>query len=136
MSFVLDASLALAWSFDDEPEPDAPLGLDLLSGDHAVVPSVWPLELSNALVIAERQGRITRSDSARLTSLLGGFPIEVEPITTRRALGDVLDIARDYELSAYDAAYLEVAVRRALPLATLDGRLRTAAERVGAQVVG
>lgn len=135
MPFVLDASLALAWSFDDEPEPGGGLGLDLLSREQAVVPAVWSLEVSNALVIAERQGRISRTYSTRLASVLRGFSIEAEPVTTRRALGEILDLARDYGLTTYDAAYLEIAIRRTLPLATLDGRLRAAAERAGVGVI-
>ena len=135
MAYVLDASLALAWSFDDEPEPGGELSLDRLAHEQAVVPSVWPLEVANALIIAERQARISRSDTTQLTAVLGGLQIEVELITTRRALAPVLDLARDYELSSYDAAYLEVAMRRALPLATLDGRLRAAAGRAGTPVL-
>lgn len=135
MPFVLDASVALAWSFGDEPEPGGEITTDLFEDDHAIVPAVWPLEVANALAIAERQRRLSRSEAEQLTSLLADFDIEVEAITTRRALDAVLDIARDYGLSAYDAAYLEIAIRRTLPLATLDGRLRAAAERAGVSIL-
>ncbi len=136
MPFVLDASLTLAWSFDDEPEPAGALSFELLAQDQAIVPSVWSLEVGNALIVAERGGRITRNDHARLASMLQEFRVEVELTTRQLALAPVLDIARDYDLTSYDASYLELAMRRGLPLASLDRRLRAAAESAGVPLVG
>jgi predicted nucleic acid-binding protein len=92
----------------------------VLGRDQAVIPSIWPLEIANALLVAERWGRVTRSDTTQLAAVLGSYPIEVDPVPTRLALTSVLDVARDYQLSSYDAAYLELSMRRALPIATLD----------------
>lgn len=135
MPFVLDASLALAWSFDDEPEPTGPLSFELLARDQAIAPSVWSLEIANALMVAERGGRVTRNDVTRLVSMLREFRLEVELTTPQLALAAVLDVARDYDLTSYDASYLELAMRRGLPLASLDRRLRTAAEGAGVPLV-
>ena len=136
MAFVLDASLALAWSFDDEAEPASDLDIGLVSRDQAIAPSVWAMEVANALVIAERRGRLTRSESTRLATALAALGVEVEPISAQRALSSVLDFARDYELTSYDASYLELAARQGIPLASIDQRLRNAAARAGVELIG
>jgi predicted nucleic acid-binding protein len=133
--FVLDASLVLAWSFDDEPEPASAFSFELLARDQAIVRSIWSVEIANALMVAERVGRVTRSDVTRLVSMAREFRLEVELTMTQLALAPVLDVARDYGLTAYDASYLELAMRRGLPLASLDRRLRAAAESAGVLLV-
>lgn len=135
MPFVLDASLVLAWSFDDEPEPASAFSFELLARDQAIVRSIWSVEIANALMVAERVGRVTRSDVTRLVSMAREFRLEVELTMTQLALAPVLDVARDYGLTAYDASYLELAMRRGLPLASLDRRLRAAAESAGVLLV-
>ena len=135
MPFVLDASLVLAWSFDDEPEPASAFSFELLARDQAIVRSIWSVEIANALMVAERVGRVTRSDVTRLVSMAREFRLEVELTMTQLALAPVLDVVRDYGLTAYDASYLELVMRRGLPLASLDRRLRAAAESAGVLLV-
>lgn len=95
----------------------------------AVVPALFPGEVANVLVQAERRRRIAPAQADRVLGILGGLPIEVE--APRRAPGRALDFARAHRLTVYDAMYLEAAIRRALPLATLDGDLRRAARAAG-----
>ena len=128
---MLDASVALSWAFDDEASGAyADRVLDALTQTTAVVPSLWLLELANALVVAERRGRITPAETSHFLHLVQRLPVEVETVGLE-ALPEVLSLARTYGLSAYDAAYLILAMRRGLPLATLDDRLRQAAEKAG-----
>jgi predicted nucleic acid-binding protein len=132
--FVLDASVTLGWCFEDEAGEYADSALEALSDDTAVAPAVWPLEVANGLVVAERRGRLVPAQTARFCALLPALPIEVEPggLTTTLAL--LVPLARDHGLSVYDAAYLDLAARRGLPLATLDARLRAAALAAGVAV--
>lgn len=131
MPFVLDASVALAWSFRDERNAYAHQALRRLEDDAALVPAVWMLEVANGLLVAERRGRFTAADVAQVYGVLADLPIEWSALTLDQALGPVLDLARAHGLSAYDAAYLELAMREGLPLATQDEALRAAAQRVG-----
>jgi predicted nucleic acid-binding protein len=129
--FVLDSSTALAWCFPDEHAPYPQSVLDALATEPAFVPSLWPLEIANALLMGERRGRSTPADTVQWTAFLGSLPITVDDETTARAWSDTLDLARAQHLSAYDAAYLELALRRGLPLATLDAKLTAAATAAG-----
>lgn len=135
MTFVLDASVALAWCFEDEGGHYAPGVLDTLRETEAVVPALWPLEISNGLVVAERKGRITAQEATRVARLILALPIAIEPAERSRDLTATYRLARTRSLSAYHAAYLELAVRAGLPLATLDGDLREAAKREGVEVL-
>lgn len=135
MPFVLDSSVTLAWCFEDEATPFTDQVLDRLDGDSAFVPAIWPLEIANGLRSAERRGRLQPADSAHFTELLRALPIIVEGGSIDRAFSMVLDIARAYELTSYDASYLELAMREGLPLATQDRRLITAAGRAGVTLV-
>jgi predicted nucleic acid-binding protein len=130
-SFVLDASATLAWCFEDEGTVLAASVLERLRDQDAVVPPLWLLELANGLVVAERRGRITRADSTRFLGLVGELPIRIDQTSTLDLASSVMELARQYDLSAYDAAYLELALRLGQPLATLDERLRSAADRAG-----
>jgi predicted nucleic acid-binding protein len=130
MPFVLDASVAVAWAFDDEISPYPNRVLELLATDIARVPSIWPLETANALLSAERRQRIHIAETSRFVSLLQSLPIELGDLPPQRALGAVLELGRSHALSAYDAAYLELAMREGLPLATQDDRLRSTAQRL------
>jgi predicted nucleic acid-binding protein len=131
MSFVVDASIALAWHFEDEVSEYADRILDRLREDRAAAPSIWPSEVANALLVAERRGRLSPARVARAVELLLELPVSIHDTAADLALGPVLDLARTHGLSAYDAAYLELAMREGLPLATQDEALRAAAQRVG-----
>src|SRR5207253_1779150 len=112
---VLDASVALAWCFDDESSPFADRVADHLRSNIALVPAIWPFEVGNALVAAERRGRLSEADRPRLAELLAALPIEVEGLALAQTLGPVTDLARPHGLSVYDAAYLELAQRLSVP---------------------
>jgi predicted nucleic acid-binding protein len=128
---VLDNSIAIAWCFADEKDAYADGIAAGFPGLEAWVPSLWPLEVANALLMGERRGRSTQADTATWTAFLTSLPISVDDETNARAWNDTLNLARSQNLSAYDAAYLELAMRKGLPLATLDQKLKVAATAVG-----
>ena len=134
--FVVDASVALAWCFEDEASEGADVALEALADDGAVAPAIWPFEVANGLRTAERRGRLDLSDVGRIRSLLLALPIEVNSVDLGAALGEVAGIARTLDLTAYDAAYLALAARRGLPIATVDDRLRRAAVAAGVPLIG
>jgi predicted nucleic acid-binding protein len=131
VEFVVDCSVTLAWCFHDEKDPYADAVAAGFPAVQAFVPSLWPLEVANALLMGERRKRSTQADTASWLAFLNSLPISVDDETTTRAWGDTLNLARSHNLSAYDAAYLELALRRGLPLATLDNRLKAVAGAVG-----
>lgn len=133
--FVLDSSMAVAWSFEDETSDYADQVHRQLSIRHAVAPALWPLEVANALLMGERRKRATEADTSRWTSMLAGLPIRVDDDTNAHAWTATLGLARRHHLSAYDAAYLELAIRRNLPLATLDEQLKAAANAAGVKLL-
>lgn len=135
-AFVLDASVALSWCFGDEATPATQHLLDQLANDRAIVPGLWPLELGNILVSAERRGRIGAARLAEFVALIDALDIEVDTETPERGLGAILALARSEKLTTYDAAYLELAMRLGLPLATKDQALRVAATRNGVTLLG
>jgi predicted nucleic acid-binding protein len=135
MAFVLDASVALAWVLPDETSAAADLVLTRLTEEGSVVPEVWPLEVANALLTARRRGRLALAEVGRAVAALRMLPLEVDTETHRKALSEMLEVATARDLSAYDAAYLELARRRELPLATLDLRLRAACRATGVEVI-
>ncbi len=132
--FILDNSVAMVWGFDDEADPYAERLLDLMPSARVYVPTLWPLEVANVLLVGERRKRITPADTAKFLSILGTFPITVDDETTTRAWSETLNLARSQGLSVYDAAYLELAMRRGLPIATLDAKLKAASLAVGVTV--
>lgn len=134
--FVVDASVALAWCFADEVSELADRVLDQLEHDEALAPAIWPLEVANGLRTAERRGRLDLADLSHVRELLISLPVQVEGVPLDAALGEVTEIARHLDLTAYDAAYLALAARRGLALATVDDRLRRACERAGVELVG
>ncbi|MGO9178401.1 MAG: type II toxin-antitoxin system VapC family toxin [Candidatus Limnocylindrales bacterium] len=136
MTFVVDASVTLAWCFGDEASELADRVLDRLEHDEAVAPAIWPLEVANALRTAERRGRLDLADLARVRELLGALPVQVEAVPLEAALGEVTELARQLDLTAYDAAYLALAARRGLALATVDDRLTRTSARAGFELVG
>ena len=126
-SFVLDASVAVAWCFDDESTPAAWTLLDRLGIAPGYVPALWALEIGNILLGAERRRRITQARAAEFLGILGDLDIRVDPDVPGRAFRDVLPLARERRLTTYDASYLELAMRLGLPLATKDAALTRAA---------
>ncbi len=134
--FVVDASVALAWCFADEASELADRVLDRLEHDEALAPAIWPLEVANGLRTAERRGRLNLAEVAQVRELLTALPVEVEGVRLDTALGEVAELARRLDLTAYDASYLALAARRGLPLATADDRLRRACEQAGVELVG
>lgn len=129
--FVLDTSVAIAWCFDDESTAQSRALLASMQSRHAIVPPLWRWEVGNALLIAERRKRIESAGVAMFLGILERLPIRVDEEATRQALVDTLRLARNHRLSGYDAAYLELAVRLDLPLATRDAALTEAARASG-----
>lgn len=129
--FVLDTSVAMAWCFEDETNPYADAVLDSLIDNAALAPSIWPLEVGNVLLVAERRKRMSQSESMRFLELLSSLPIKIESFSEQRMFEAVLNLARKQRLSSYDATYLDLAMQTGLKLATLDQSLRKAADRCG-----
>lgn len=129
--FVLDNSVVMAWYFEDEANAYTTAVLESLAEGEALVPAIWPLEVANVLLVGERRGRSTEARTSRFIALLEALPIRVDAATPQRALSSILTLAREQRLSAYDAAYLDLAMREGLPLATQDQALRRAAEACG-----
>lgn len=134
-AFVLDCSVAVAWLFDDEVSPGTDELLDRLRSHGALVPSLWRLELGNVLAQAERRDRITAPQIGIFVDLLNRLPIVTDTETEDRAWREILTLARTRNLTTYDAAYLELAVRRRAQLATRDGALIQAARRIGIETL-
>jgi predicted nucleic acid-binding protein len=129
MPFVLGASIAACWAFEDEDHPVAALALERMRSDQALVPSLWWFEVRNTLIVNERRGRLAEADTAAFLRALSRLGVVVDRSPEDAA---VLTLSRKHRLTVYDASYLELAVRETLPLATLDADLARAAsvERV------
>ncbi len=132
---VVDASVALAWGLPDEKSEYADAVLVALDGVQILVPSVWPLEITNALVVGRRRNRINAIQTQRFIELLEGLTIKESVLTVSLCGSNVLSLAQDFALSAYDAAYLAVAIRHDTPLATLDSSLSKAARKLGVHML-
>jgi predicted nucleic acid-binding protein len=124
---VVDNSIVMAWCFADADGEYADRILDRLETGEALVPAIWPLEVGNVLLVTERRKRLTPADFIRFFALLSNLPITVEQETPDRMLKEIFSLAREYNLSTYDASYLDLAMRKGLPLATLDEALIKAA---------
>ena len=133
--FVLDCSVSAAWCLRDETSAGAQAILDRLEQDTAIVPALWGYEMGNVLLIAEHQGRITSAIAAREIELLLQLPITVVDLDKSRLLGEVRELGRKYELSVYDASYLDLALQTALPLASFDNDLVQAAKTCGIELI-
>jgi len=131
---VIDASVALAWCFPDEASDYADAVLVALEGQTAMVPAIWPVEIANALMIGERRKRIRQPEVRRFIELLKGLSILEDGQPLADTVSNILPLAREYDLSAYDAAYLNVAVRHGAPLATLDAALQKASRASGIKI--
>ena len=129
--FVLDGSVALAWLFHDEQDAYADAIVAQLPQIEMLVPRLWHLEIANVLAVGERRGRCTQVDSSQWFTFLSSLPIIVDSETERQAWSETITLARQHGLSVYDAAYLELAVRQQIPIATLDHKLKNAASTIG-----
>ena len=136
MSLVIDASLTMTWYFDDETTPTTEELLDRVVDAGAVVPSIWRLEVANAFQTAIRRKRIDALYRDASLAELALMPIALDADTDTYAWSTTLRLAERFALTIYDAAYLELAQRRSLPLATLDQELRTAALALGIPLLG
>ena len=133
--FVIDSSVVMPWCFNDETNEYADAVLEKLTAARAVVPAIWPLEVVNVLLIAERKERLKQADSIRFLTLLLQLPVETEKEWSQEAMPDLLSLGKNLGLSSYDLSYLDLAVRRGCPLATLDQKLIAAAEKTGVPIL-
>lgn len=134
MNFVLDNSVTMRWFFGDgKPQELVYAGkvLDAMQDVKALVPMTWRLEAANVIAKAEEKALVTEARSGAFLEMLEGVDIEVDAATFAHALSDTLQLARRYKLSAYNASYLELALRLGMPLATLDEDLQKAARKAG-----
>ena len=128
-SFVLDCSITMAWCFDDESNDYTDTILDNFKKSTAIVPTIWPLEVANVLLLSKKRKRITEIQSANFIDALSALPISVDPSTSTKAMHSIFVIANQSDLTIYDAAYLELAIREEIPLLTLDSKLTQAAKK-------
>ncbi len=127
--FVVDNSVVMTWCFKDENIQYSDFVLNKLESLTAIVPSICSLEVANVLLVAERRKRISEADSTRFLALLSELPIVVDQESPEKMIKDIFVLARKHNLSSYDASYLDLAMRKGLPIATLDKKLLAAAKR-------
>ena len=127
--FVVDNSVVMAWCFHNGGDRYAEDVLESLEDGEAFVPAIWPLEVGNVLLVAERKKRLSQASVVRFLTLLSSLPIWVEQETPERMLKEIVSLARAHELSTYDASYLDLAMRLGLPIATQDASLTRAAKK-------
>lgn len=133
--FVLDTSVTMAWCFPDEETPETRGLFARMPANEAIVPAIWSLEVASVLLIGERRQRLTQAQTAQFLQLLRTFAITVDAVPPMVTINAVMMLGREHRLSSYDAAYLELAMRHGLPLATLDQTLRAAANAVGVSLL-
>lgn len=134
--FVVDASVALCWYFEDQKTAYTEAVFECLArGDKALVPALWPLEVINSLVVAVRQKTISAAQLETFVRDLKDLPIEVDIEGIERVYSSVVRISQRHQLSSYDATYLDLALVEGLALATLDKNLRSAAKRAGVELL-
>jgi predicted nucleic acid-binding protein len=135
-TLILDCSMTMAWCFADESTPETVEIQDRLASEAVVVPAHWFLEVTNVLTMAERNKRISADDASQFVQLLSALDIQADEELPRRAFQHVLPLCRRHGLTSYDAAYLDLVLRRQLPLASLDDDLRRAVTSLGMPVLG
>ncbi len=135
-ALILDCSMAMAWCFADESTPETRQIQDRLVSEAALVPAHWFLEVANVLAMAEKRKRISSEDAFHFLQLISVLDIQVEVEASRRAFDHILPLSRSHGLTSYDAAYLDLVLRRQLPLASLDDDLRRAVTSLGMQTLG
>ncbi len=136
MSLVLDSSVTLAWIYSDESTLPVKAVFEQVTSAGAWVPGLWRLEVANALEMAVRRGRVPPSFRDTTLADLALLEIRTDPDTNQHAWGATVQLAKRHRLTVYDAAYLELALRRGLALATLDEELRVAADAEGVEILG
>jgi predicted nucleic acid-binding protein len=133
---VLDTSITMAWCFDDEATPYTEELLNWCAAGTAIhVASIWPMEVTNVLLNAQRKARVTEDRIQEFLDVLFRLPIHIDPVLMKRAVYDIRKLAQAYRLTSYDAAYLELALREHLPLASLDSDLKKAAAASGVRLI-
>lgn len=133
--FVIDNSVVMAWCFDDEANAYSDGIQEMLIEHKALVPAVWPLEVTNVLLVAERNKRISKAKSGHFIALLSQLPIEVESVEAKWVFHETLALARQYSLSSYGASYLELSIRKGLPIATQDKAILRAAKNIQIEIL-
>lgn len=134
--FVVDASVALCWYFEDQKTAYTEAVFDCLArGDEALAPAIWPLEVVNSLVVGVRREAITTAQLETFIRDLKDLPVAVDTEGIERVYSSIVRLSQQHQLSSYDAAYLDLAVAENLPLATLDKNLRAAAKRAGVELL-
>lgn len=131
MSFVLDASMTIAWYFEDVRNAQTEALLDRVTTNGAIVPTLWKIEVANGLQMAMQRKRIDRGYRDQAIEQLASLPIEIDSETALHVWASTLELADRHALTVYDAIYLELAIRRQLPLASLDKELIEAGRRAG-----
>jgi len=131
---VLDASLTLAWALPDEASKYSDRMLQRVATGKAWVPAIWPHEIANGLLMAQRRGRVTAAQRVAFVEELLKLPIEMEQRSARGVLDTHVTLAEKYALTAYDAAYLDLALRKGVALATQDKALKAAAKKAGVKL--
>lgn len=137
MMLVVDASMALAWIYEREKPVEidcADRALEALTNNNALVPTLWPIEIANALLVGERRRLITQAQSMDFLTKLGRLPIEVDDTTPKARQDQVMVLGREYGLTAYDATYFNLALRMGATLATFDAALIAAMNRAGGKL--
>lgn len=134
MSLVLDASIALAWALGEEPGEASARAADAVRGGRVHVPSIWPLEVANGLLMQVRRRRIGWPDCAAALRVVADLQVVVEALDSALACGPIAALGQALGVTAYDAAYIELALRLEVPLATLDQQLGRAATAAGARL--
>jgi predicted nucleic acid-binding protein len=135
-SFVVDASVAMSWCFLHEAMPATRKLLTDISEKSVLVPGWWYVEIANVLVLAERKGRINADQVAEFIALIEALDVEIDNDSPQRAFSQLLPLCRTHRLTSYDAIYLDLALRRKLPLASLDEPLRKATKKLGIKLLG
>ena len=131
-SFVADASVAIAWVHPAQATSETEAMLDrLVAGDSLVVPALWPLEVANALTVLRRRRKLTPDEARNAIEIIRELPVVIDHEASAIAFTRLVDLASNYELTIYDATYIELAARRELPLASNDARMKQAAIRSG-----
>ena len=130
MSIVIDASVTLAWFFKDERTAFTENLLDYVAKNGAITPSIWPLEICNGLLMGHRRKRLSQADFHASLETLDALPITVDTTSLTHVLAKIPPLARDHQLTSYDASYLELAIRLGVPLATTDKQIIKAAKKL------
>ncbi len=136
-SFVLDNSVAMRWLLESIKEEDQRYAENVLksfSNIDALVPNLWHLEATNVLLGAEKRAEITVGEIEGFIIQLENLPIQVDPLTAYQSFSKTIALGRAYNLSSYDAAYLELAIRESIPLSTLDKNLVNASKKSGVEI--